>query len=636
MNNKINHFLFFIILIAVTFVSNAQSFHHSYHSSGRGVKINLQNITVDFKPVLQNMEAPVPGGNSYASFLLQQKQKIKSSSTANKKAVSQNNADKPLVLAGFGGNLYDGSVPTDNDVAISNGNMLVSVANSTIYMFDMNQDTLVKKISLEAFADTLGLPANMYDPRIVYDPKQDRFIMVWLSGSSSGNSDIVVCFSETNEPTGNWFFYALPGNPLNDSSWTDYPQIALTDDEIFITGNLLQDKIPNDNRPDAWKFYFRQSIIWQINKAEGFTGDSLKTKLHSNILFQGVPVRYISPVQGGSTTYGPNIYFLSNKPFDIVNDTFFVLEITGRQDNVSSQLILKVLKSSTSYGVPPDGKQRNNHFLLTNDARVLDGYIENDKIHFVMNCVNPDTVRAALYHGMIENVSGNKSISGNIVGSEMLDYGYPNISYTGKYAGDEEAIISFNHTSVDTVAGFSAVFYNGNTQEYSERVSLKTGDSFINVLPGNTERWGDYSGSQRKYNEPGKVWLTGFFGSRRQMGGPVYSLANYTWVAALQSPDTAATASVLEKKHFAGIKTYPNPSSDIFTAEFELAENTFITIELFSAEGKKVKTLLQDKAKQGKNVFSFSTQPLANGAFYLIISENGKTLSSNTILKQQH
>jgi hypothetical protein len=631
--------VFFRIIIFISAVFAplflmAQSYQSSFHNCNSLAKVNLANITVDFKPVLQNIEAPVPGGNSYASFLLEQKQKIKTAPNAAKKTAAQSNAEDPFVLAGFEGNAYDGSVPCDNDVAISNDNMLVSVANSTIYMFDLNQDSLIKSISLEAFSDTLGLPANKYDPKVRYDPKADRFIMVFLSGSSSTSTDIIVCFSETNDPTGNWFLYSIAGNPFSDSSWSDYPIIALTDDELFITVNLLNDDTLNT--PDSWKYLFKESVIWQINKQSGYSGATLQTKLYNDIKLDNRAIRNLCPIQGGATTTGPNIYLLSNRNFDLANDTFFILEVTNTYDNPNTQLLIDYRISSTPYGLAPDGQQSNNHFLMTNDSRILGGFIENDKIHFVMNCLNPDTARSAIYHGIVNNISGSKTFSGNIIGNESLDYGYPNISYTGKYAGDEEAIINFNHTSLDTIAGVSAMFYNGTTQEYSERMSLKTGDSYVNVLPGGNERWGDYSGSQRKYNEPGKVWITGFFGTRRQTGGPAFSRMNWTWVGALQSPDTAAVAGINEKKNFSGMKTYPNPSSDIFTTEFELQESAFINIELVNAEGKQVKMLFQDKAKKGKNKFSFATDHLANGAYTLVISSQGKIISTSTILKQQH
>ncbi len=631
-------------LVVITLLANIQvifsqgtysSFEKTFNANAR---INVANLRIDFKPVLQNLEAPVPGGNSYRDFLLRQKQSLQ---PLNKTQKRNNTAvlgetENPIVFAGFESNEFDGSAPADNDVAISNNNMLVSVANSTIYIFDMNEDSLMKKISLEAFADTLGLPANMYDPKIRYDPKQDKFILVFLCGSSSDNTNIVVAFSETNNPLDDWFLYALPGNPIQDTVWTDFPAIAITDDELIITGNLLRDRDANDIRPDAWKFLFEESIIWQINKNSGHTGSTLQTRVYNNIKLNNQPIRNLTPIQGGSNTTGPNIFLLSNRSFDIQNDTFFILEVTGKLDNPATQLNIDFRISSTPYGLAPDGVQSNNQFLQTNDARVLGGYIENNTIHFVMTSVNPDTIRSAVYHGKVSRVNFNKDFSGTILSEIHLDYGYPNISYTGKYTGDDEAIITFNHTSIDSAAGVSAIFYNGATNKYSERVNLKSGDSFVNLFPSTAyERWGDYTGSQRKYNEPGKVWISGFFGTRRVLpGSPIARRVGWSWVSALESPDTSTTSSIKPLSKDFKVKTYPNPTADIVMVEFELDAAANIEVALYSLEGILVKKLYRDLAKKGKNMFSFSTEPLAKGMYFLKISDGKQLLINKQIVKQ--
>lgn len=632
--------LLYILLLMLC--NNAVFAQGTYLSSQKNIPvaatITAEKIIADYKPVLQNMEAPVPGGNSYREFLLQQKQLIqpKNIKQRSSNTVPLGEAENPLVIAGFEANEFDGSVPTDNDVAISNGNMLVSVANSTIYFYDINIDSLVKFISLEAFADTLGLPANMYDPKVCYDPKQDKFILVFLCGSSSDNTNIVVAFSETNNPLENWFLYALPGNPIQDTVWTDYPAIAITDDELFITGNLLRNRDPNDTRPDAWKFLFEETIIWQINKNSGYTGNTLQTKIYNNIKFDNQPIRNLCPIQGGSTTTGPNIYLLSNRNFDIANDTFFILEVTGKIDNQATVLTTDFRVASTPYGLAPYGIQPNNQLLQTNDSRVLGGYLENNTIQFVMNSINPDSVRSAIYHGKVSNVSGSKTFSGNIIGVNDLDFGYPNISYTGKYSGDDEAIITFNHTSADSAAGVSAIFYNGNTNKYSERVTLKSGDSFVNVFSNTAnERWGDYTGSQRKYNEPGKVWISGFFGTRRMLPGSLTQRRiNWSWVSALESADTTTTSSVPTINKSFNIKTYPNPTASFITVEFDLDMATTVEATLYSAEGKKLKTLYKDFTKKGNNVFSFSTQPLTKGIYFIEISGGNQSLVRKQIIKQ--
>jgi len=632
-------FLVVITLLVNIQVIFSQSTYSSFEKTfNANAKINVANLIVDFKPVLQNLEAPVPGGNSYRDFLLRQKKLLHPLNKTQKRnnTAPLGEAEDPIVFAGFESNEFDGSAPADNDVAISNENMLVSVANSTIYIFNMNEDSLVKKISLEAFADTLGLPANMYDPKIRYDPKQDKFILVFLCGSSSDNTNIIVAFSETNNPLDDWFLYALPGNPIQDTVWTDFPAIAITDDELIITGNLLRDRDANDTRPDAWKFLFEESIIWQINKNSGYTGNTLQTKVYNNVKFNNQPIRNLTPIQGGSTTTGPNIYLLSNRSFDIQNDTFFMLEVTGKLDNPTTLLDIYLRISATPYGLAPDGVQSNNQFLQTNDARVLGGYIENNTIHFVMTSVNPDTIRSAVYHGKVSRTYREKDFSGTILSEIHLDYGYPNISYTGKYAGDDEAIITFNHTSIDSAAGISAIFYDGATNKYSERINLKSGDSFVNLFPSTAyERWGDYTGSQRKYNEPGKVWISGFFGTRRVLtGSSIARRAGWSWVAALESPDTSTTSSIKPLRKDFKVKTYPNPPANIVVVEFELYAATNIEISLYSAAGILIKKLYRDLAKKGNNMFSFSTEPLANGIYVLKISDDKKLLINKQIVKQ--
>lgn len=600
-------------------------------------KVNVAAIQQDFKPVLQHIEAPMPGGDSYREFLLQQKQLIQPNKNKQKRSSNNfGNEARPVIINGFEANVFDGSVPCDNDVAISNNNYVISVANSTIYMYNIDDDTLLKNISLEAFSDTLNLPANKYDPKVRYDPIADKFIMVFLCGSESAATNIIVAFSETNNPLGNWFLYALDGNPtIQDTVWSDYPIIALSNDELFITVNLLRDRDPNDTRPDAWKFLFEESIIWQINKNDGYTGNTLQSNVFNNIQFNNRPIRNLCPIQGGSTTYGPNMYFLSNRNFDIANDTFFVLEISNTLNN-NPQLSIDFRRSATAYGLAPDAFQSNNQRLQTNDSRVLGGYVENNQLHFVMNCINPDSNRAAIYHGIVNDLSTTKDFSGSVLRENILDFGYPNISYSGKFAGDDEAIITFNHVSIDTAAGFSAVFYNGTNNSYSQRITLKQGDSFVNVLSGVNERWGDYSGSQRKYNNPGEVWTAGFFGTRRTYpGSPTPRRINWSYVAALQSPDTSSNnTSILNRKISSSpIKTYPNPTEDIFYTEIELPTTATITITLTDINGKTIKTLYQDLGKKGINTFSFSLQPLPAGIYFLNIAQQGKMLSSKRVVK---
>lgn len=613
-------------------LNDYQTHDYTYKSIA---KVNLKNLKIDFMPSLQNLEAPIPGGSSYHDFLNTLKSQYKNewqNKSKTSSAVVLGEAESPKILQGFEANEFDGSVPTDNDIAISNQGMLVTVANSTIYIYDTNLDSLMKIISLEAFSDTLGIPNNKFDPKIRYDPKQDRFIMVFLSGNNPSATNIIVAFSASNNPLNDWFLYALDGNPIADTVWSDYPIIALSDDELFITVNLLRERDPNDTRTDAWKFLFDESIIWQINKNSGFSGSTLQTRVYDNIRFSNRPIRNLCPIQGGKTTTGPNIYVLSNRNFDAQNDTLFIVEIDGTLDDPNTQLKIDFRKLDTPYGLAPDALQANNHILQTNDSRILGGFIENNNLHFVSNTVNPDTFRAAIYHGIISDINGSKTANGNVIGMLDMDFGYPNISYTGKFDGDNEAIISFNHSSVDSFAGFSALFYNEG--KYSDRLVLKSGDSFVNVLNGTTERWGDYSGTQLKYNEPGKVYVSGFFGTRRILTSrPLPAFVNWSWVSVLESPDSATISSVKNITQQKKINAFPNPSSDKIQIEFELEKNQFLQFDLMDTQGKTIKTLLKDSAKKGKNIFTFSLSALNSGVYFIRVFNEENQLMMKRIVK---
>lgn len=616
--------LIFINQICIAQSYNTNDFHIPKNSSFR-----LNTIKTDFFPLLQNLEATKPGGNSYGSFLESEKNKLFTNSTNSYKNTNTSNSTssvaKPIINRGFEGNPYNSGVPTDNNIAISNAGKIVSVINSTIYIYDEPvSDTPIYQISLAAFTDTASTHAyaHKFDPKVSYDPKQDRFILVYLSGSSSTETNIVVCFSETNDPLGIWHQYALPGNPFANTTWSDYPIIAQSDSELFVTINLIYDD-------STWQAGFAQSLIWQMNKINGYTGAStVSTKMWSNINFGGKSIRNLCPMQGGSTTYGPEMYFMSDRNFSASNDTFFILKISNTQFN-SPALNISLGKSNKTYGLPPNGKQKLGLLLQTNDARILGGYYEDGKIHFVGNTVDDNNYRCAIFHGIASNLMTSNSIVLNKIQDTAFDYGYPNIAYTGNYLGDEQAIIGFDYTAVDTFPGIAAVFYE-KWAGYSDPINVKSGLSQVNILPGSLERWGDYFGIQRKYNEAGKVWLNGFYGKRGT--GITSPYANYAWIAALSSPyDIGQSIKSSENRSY-NANVYPNPSFEKTEITFEIDKKQWIDISIFDMHGNLIHVLYQDIAKVGQNMFSYVTSPLSNGNYIIQVSNKEQILFSKKLI----
>lgn len=632
--NRLNRCFLVLVLICASFSVMAQSGFEYQKSEVKsltpGAQVEVRNIKQVWLPQLQKIEAPASGGDSYRDFLRELKQNVGKRGTHKQSTppVALGDADDLIVADGFDGNAL-GGIPNDNDMAISNDGMLISVINSSILFYDTNADSVMMEVGLMDFADTLGLTAHMYDPKVAYDPNRDRFVMVWLSGNEAATSNIVLAFSTSNNPLDEWHLYYLPGDALDGATWTDYPMIALTNDELILTGNALIDDTINTN--DSWKFLFKESIIWQIGLQNGYNGDTLSYRYYSNVYYDNKPIRNLCPVKGSSGTYGPFVYLLSNRNFALTNDTIFLLKLTGTHDDVNTELELDLNFTDVPYGLAPDARQSQTHTLQTNDSRILAAVYDLGSINYVQNSILTDSARCGVYHGYINLFDGSEIIEGNIIGDYSMDFGYPNISYTGKYPYDQEFIITFLHVSVDSFAGVSAVFYNAN-QGYSNRASLKSGEVIMRRGFGQNQRWGDYTGSQTKYNEPGTVWMSGYW----VKAGPSqfdYS-HNLTWIAKLQSPDSSVIISAAEpKKPQPTVATYPNPAPERVTVAFNVGEAQVVKIDLYDNSGRLVKTFINEYLKPGDHTFGISTEPLSSGIYLLQVSGGGEAWATEKIVK---
>ncbi len=644
-----------IVLLSLQ-VTIAQEFQTSEH---KGKKINtfyprkaMNTYNATIQPVY---EAPYPSGKGYHEHLMQ----IKTNYAKNHppkfiKNHAGSRAESPSVIQDFGTYLYppngpllhNGGTPNDNSLAFANNGNLLTAWNSLIYAHDVKADTpifrnhpVLTTLTFQQFAGNLTTD-RPFDPKILYDSEEDKFILLFLSGRDTANSKTIIGFSTTNNPADPWNVYEIDGNPLKNNTWTDYPQVALTQNELFYTVNLLK-------AGESWIAGFDQTIIWQIDKHSGFDGDStLSLKLWDDIKYEGKPLRYFRPIKTGAGPAGPNMYFISNRGVpvewndtDIVkNDTIFLLEITAEKDNAPS-LTIQAIKANDSYQTPTNARQADGHIFFTNDSRVLGGFYNNNEIQFVGNTMDKTTNRPAFYHGIIKNVNSAPRVTLNTIGHTRLDYGYPNIAYTGIKTTNQSSVIGFNHTSPTDFAGFSCIYYDGNGT-YSEPKIIKEGDNYVDGIPWSNgdrtyERWGDYFGIQRNYRAPKQVWLTGYFGkSNRQPG---------SWIAHVKAPfdandpddgiDTSYfPVSTKERATSTSSMVFPNPNYGKFSVEFYSNHEQAVTVNLTAVNGKESIELLSGPIRMGKNELQFQAYDLSKGIYVLQIQGEKELILSKKIV----
>lgn len=621
MNGK--RYILLTALLLIAFSAGAQ--HAEAPQSKRfdiplGTTVNLSEIEEDYMPMLQHMEAPTPDGQSERAKMMRIKEEIskkwpRQAPEAQKNDAADGGAPLPWMGVNFRSNNTINGVPNDNDMAISNDGMIVSVINSNIWVHDSAGTNLTTQ-SLDAWAASLGITGSKFDPRVLYDPIHDRFIIAALNGFTDSTSFLLVGFSQTNDPTGAWNLYALPGDPNNDTLWTDYPIMAITPYELVITVNLLRNGEP-------WQTGFAESIAWQLDLDSAYAGNTLASNLWFNINFGNAPVRNLCPVQGGRVPSGPNMYFVSNRNFAVQNDTVFFMEMTDTMNGPGVQFNVGYGLTDVQYGMAPLAIQQFSQQLATNDGRWLDAIIENDNIQYVGNCIDTTTGRAAIYHGFIEGISGTPTYRGEILSYPAGDYGYPGIAWCGMMPGSDEAMLTANYCGPDAQnhPGVGAIYYDG-MGNYSDLSVAKTGQSWINAITG-VDRWGDYSGAQLRYNETGVVWIAGTWGPANHLPA--------TWVAEFHNPNIVSTEQPLPQKPQALV--WPNPTAGLTAVEFRIEQEEFLDISLYDLTGQHVKTLVRDRVKAGKNRITFSTDPLAEGVYLLQIRAKDRTVATERVVK---
>ena len=605
-------FLACLLILSIQAVSAQVKFQKFERAAKRSAHIPQYN-GVDYQPLFQLVEVADEFSHTNSDLA---EAKRRSALRFPRKEGTKNQirgpVAEPIVRFVFDGIKAALGVPLDNDMAISRDGKIVNAVNNHIAFWDADGSNLDAE-TLIAFTRDLSLPDSRYDPRVIYDPQEDRFIAAILHGFTRDRSQIILAFSSTNDPTDEWNFYTIDGNPFDQPIFSDYPMLSLTDDELFFTVNAVRDD-------ESWQTGFVETYIWQIDKMDGYNGDSLNRGMWSGIEFDGQPIRNLCPIKSGKEDLDDHVYFVSNRNFAVENDSFFFLKLTGTIDDPDKALDIQLIMSDQKYGVPPNAQQKSGA-LQTNDARVLDGIIIDGQIQFVGNSVNPDFGNADVFHGFIADVE-NPFVEGNILGDGTLDFGYPSIAWSGLNDGDFQTIINMAHASKTRNSGYSALIYDG-LGEYSPLVTVQEGESFINAF-GSPERWGDYSCVQRDYANPGQTWMVNTYGGT----GSVNAIA----MANVARPE--ALSGNTDLKNSLSVETFPNPFTDNISVNYVVEKKREISIYLTDGEGRKMADLMNVVPKKpGKYSLSISGRDLLPGTYYIVFEEDGKSPLSRKIIQ---
>jgi len=612
-------YLFFLFLCGVARVSAQVSIQVQ-----RNLQTPLSHVFEPMKhtePILEQVEQemPKPGGLMPGLTAYQNARREAQNRQRSNNSVAPTPQEQllPEIKKGFEG-LSGSGTPNDNHVAVNNEGVVMSVLNTNIRVFN-DTGKLLKTWGLASFArtpnlnpeGTLPMLDRPFDPRVLFDQVANRWIVVFMNGTLHSNSATIVGFSTSSDPLQPWNVYRLSGNPLNDTTWSDYPIVALGSGDLFVTLNQLKNN-------KGWQDGFVQSIIWQVNKSDGFEGKTLNKNLWHSLKFKGKSIWSICPAQGGIKLY-PDMYLLSVRPADTLNDTLFIHRISGTQASGNAAYSLNVIRADKTYGYPPSALQPQGYKLACNDARVLHAIQTGKVLHYAQNSIHPQTLQPCIYHGILYDLTGTPEVRAEYITTDSLDFAYPAIAAAGQAEDDPSVLITFQHSSAQTFPGTSVIYCN-RYREYSNILRIRQGKSIINYsfLPKDQQRWGDYEGIQKKYNENNTWYLVGSYGN----GGM------NAWISRLSLADPLRTA--LEIKEF---RVFPNPVDELSKLELSIVESGVYRAALVNMKGQE--QTLEDRysLEAGTHLLKLNTSGLSSGVYHLRVYEesSGKNIGTYKI-----
>lgn len=517
----------------------------------------------------------------------------------------------PTIGTNFEANWSLVGTPPDNSMAISNGGFIVTANNDGIEYYNASGSFLYFDFWSDFFNDNT-LTATLYDPKVIYDSGSDRFVLVVLHGSTASTSKVIVCFSKTNNPQNGWWVYKLTGNPLNNNCWFDYPALGVSNNEIYVTGNLF---VTNGS--------FNQAVIYQIPKAAGYAGNNINWQYWSNLsstpyaAFTLVPASY-----GHQGNYGPGIYLVSNKSGG--DNKIRLWDLT---DDMSGNPALNSYTiNTTSYSPSPDASQLGTNDKLDNgDCRIQNAFYLNGIVHYVFHSDIGSGWNGINYNRLTVSNSTNQSSTFGLQGS--FDYSYPAVVPFSTSISDKSVMIAFLRSSSSTYPQVRVVNCDNNLQ-WSSSTLVKAGETYVNILSGD-ERWGDYTGISRRHNSgTPRIWLAGCYGANivSQNAYNTYK----TWVAEVYGTSTVGLNDISTTNTV--VSMFPNPTYDLINIYFTSESFEKTTIQILDINGRVVKVLYSDIPKNGENKLTFNKGALTAGTYFVNISTSSKTLKNEKLI----
>ncbi len=340
----------------------------------------------------------------------------------------------------------------------------------------------ISTVTLSNFWASVSNPSpDPFDPRLLYDPYNNRWIAAACADDLKTSSSVLVGVSQNSDPTGNWFLYRVDVDPSNVYS-ADFTSLGFNRKWIVVSVNMFTISSTN----------FHHVNVYAFNKTNLYANSTGAFALMTNSTGST-----LSPAVTYDNGLGPE-YLVED--WDGATGQLRVSSINGVIGNETLTNGISFPTTAAVWqagGFGDNAPQKDSPFTIdTGDSRILNCVYRNHSLWCAQTGFLTNGYTAAQWWEIIATNGAVRQFGRVEDPGETNYYAYPSIAVNA----DNDVLLGYSRFSDLQFASGNYAFRYASDPLNTMRndTVLKAGEGVYNrhgSRPPFLNRWGDYSQS---------------------------------------------------------------------------------------------------------------------------------------------
>ncbi len=500
--------------------------------------------------------------------------------------------DSTVIFANFSGIPKTSYNPPDDYLAVGPNNIMM-VVNSEFRIYDKQGNELKTISAYDWYSNLVGNDVP-FDPKVIYDNFDNRWVMVWLySDYVQLKSYYLISVSDDENPEGTWFNWALPADVNGSTSannWADYEGVGFDDKAIYITSNQF-----------LFSGFFDYEKLRIIDKANIYVNSNPGAVTWKDIWNitnpgNGSYASYLRPARMKSLN---NDYYLFYMPSGGGN----FCAVYNVQNSITNPTLTAAAYQITSFNQAPNAKQLGGDIAIEGGNCILrnEPVYQNGILYAVHAIRNHNNTELSSLHLLAVDLNNNFIKTDMEIGDNEHYFFYPALAVDK----DSNIIISYSRSSVNEYAGGYFTIIPNQSGIPLNSTDIKRGNAYYYIDNGTgRNRWGDYSGAWIDPSDSSSFWIcTEYVESLNTWG---------TWIGGVKYDRTLPvelTSFNIVNKNNKAVLTWKT-ASELNNLGFEINRGTDAN------NLKKVGFVEGAGTTNKKQIYTYEDKNLQNGTYY--------------------